>query len=129
MGFLAQELSDEEKQWTIAEFFVENQWSKELVRAMDDLGIHALDSDKKMGVLSGGERFKYRFLSLLAQNPDVLLLDEPTNDLDIQTMEWLEEFIQQTSLPVLYVSHDETFIANTANGILHLKLEMARRLE
>ncbi|TQK63861.1 ABC transporter family protein [Brevibacillus sp. AG162] len=67
MGFLSQELSDEERQMTIADFFAENQWSKELVRAMDDFDIHVLDSDKKMGVLSGGERFKYRFLSLLAR--------------------------------------------------------------
>ncbi|NTU18917.1 ABC-F family ATP-binding cassette domain-containing protein [Brevibacillus sp. HB1.2] len=128
MGFLSQELSDEEKQMTIADFFAENQWTKELVRAMDDLGIHALYSDKRMGVLSGGERFKYRFLSLLAQKPDVLLLDEPTNDLDIQTMEWLEEFIQQTAIPVIYVSHDETFIANTANGILHMELTKRKQV-
>ncbi|WP_048032936.1 hypothetical protein [Brevibacillus brevis] len=73
MGFLAQELSNEEKQMTIADFFAENYWSKELVRAMDDLGIHELDSAKKMGVLSGGERFKYRFLSLLAKKPDLIL--------------------------------------------------------
>ncbi|WJQ84555.1 ATP-binding cassette domain-containing protein [Brevibacillus brevis] len=128
MGFLSQELSDEEKQRSIADFFTENQWTKELVRAMDDLGIHALDSDKRMGVLSGGERFKYRFLSLLAQKPDVLLLDEPTNDLDIQTIEWLEGFIQQTTIPVLYVSHDETFIANTANGILHMELTRRKQV-
>ncbi|MFI8712250.1 ATP-binding cassette domain-containing protein [Brevibacillus brevis] len=128
MGFLSQELSDEEKQRSIADFFTENQWTKELVRAMDDLGIHALDSDKRMGVLSGGERFKYRFLSLLAQKPDVLLLDEPTNDLDIQTIEWLEAFIQQTAIPVLYVSHDETFIANTANGILHMELTKRKQV-
>ncbi|WP_254456963.1 ATP-binding cassette domain-containing protein [Brevibacillus sp. HB2.2] len=49
MGFLSQELSEEEKQRSIADFFTENQWTKELVRAMDDLGIHALDSDKRMG--------------------------------------------------------------------------------
>ncbi|MBH0329026.1 ABC transporter ATP-binding protein [Brevibacillus brevis] len=128
MGFLSQELSDKEKQRSIADFFTENQWTKELVRAMDDLGNHVLDSDKRMGVLSGGERFKYRFLSLLAQKPDVLLLDEPTNDLDIQTIEWLEEFIQQTAIPVLYVSHDETFIANTANGILHMELTKRKQV-
>ncbi|MGG3241131.1 ATP-binding cassette domain-containing protein [Brevibacillus formosus] len=128
IGFLSQELSDEEKQMTVADFFAENQWTKELVRAMDDFGIHALDSDKKLGVLSGGERFKYRILSLLAQKHDVLLLDEPTNDLDIQTMEWLEEFIQQTAIPVLYVSHDETFIANIANGILHMELTKRKQV-
>lgn len=64
MGFLSQELSDEEKQMTIADFFAENHWSKRTCE---------LDSDKKMGVLSGGERFKYRFLSLLVQKPDLIL--------------------------------------------------------
>lgn len=113
LGFLSQELTDEEKQITITDYFIENK--------MNDFGIESLISEKKIGVLSGGERFKYRFLQLLALDPDILLLDEPTNDLDIQTMEWLEVFIQQTTRPILLVSHDETFISNTANGIIHME--------
>nr|WP_036692375.1 ATP-binding cassette domain-containing protein [Paenibacillus tyrfis] len=62
-----------------------------------NLGIDSLVSEKKLGVLSGGERFKYRFLRLLALDPDILLLDEPTNDLDIRTMEWLEVFIREAA--------------------------------
>ncbi len=62
------------------------------------------------------------FLKLLALNPAVLLLDEPTNDLNIGTIEWLEKFIQQTSIPVMFLSHDETFISNTANAIIHIEL-------
>ncbi|WP_231506470.1 ATP-binding cassette domain-containing protein [Paenibacillus sp. UNC451MF] len=87
----------EEKQMTIIDFFKENNWNKGLLKAMDDFGIESLVSEKKIGFLSGGERFKYRFLQLLALDPDVLLLEEPTNDLDIQTMEWLEVFIQKTT--------------------------------
>ncbi|WP_152393232.1 ATP-binding cassette domain-containing protein [Paenibacillus guangzhouensis] len=128
LGFLSQELTDEEKEMSITEFFTENNWNKTLLKAMDDLDVESLISDKKMGVMSGGERFRYRFLQLLARNPDVLLLDEPTNDLDIRTMEWLEGFIQQTSLPVLLVSHDETFIANTANGIIHMELTKRKQV-
>ncbi|WP_312112867.1 ATP-binding cassette domain-containing protein [Brevibacillus reuszeri] len=120
-GFLSQELTDAEKQMTITDLFRENNWNKQLLQAMDDFGISSLVSEKQLGVLSGGERFKYRFLQLLASDPDVLLLDEPTNDLDLQTMEWLEQFINQTTIPVLFVSHDETFIANTANGIIHME--------
>jgi ATPase subunit of ABC transporter with duplicated ATPase domains len=55
------------------------------------------------------------------QNPDVLLLDEPTNDLDIETLEWLEEFIVNSNRPILFISHDETLLEGTANIILHLE--------
>ena len=121
LGFLSQELTADEKNMTITDLFKENNWNKNLLQAMDDFGISSLVSDKQLVFLSGGERFKYRFLQLLASDPDVLLLDEPTNDLDLQTMEWLEGFIQETTIPVLFVSHDETFITNTANGIIHME--------
>jgi ATPase subunit of ABC transporter with duplicated ATPase domains len=55
------------------------------------------------------------------EEPDILLLDEPTNDLDIQTLQWLEGFISESRIPVLYVSHDETLIENTANVIIHME--------
>ncbi|WP_369595865.1 ATP-binding cassette domain-containing protein [Lysinibacillus pakistanensis] len=122
LGYLSQELSAQEKKLTITELFSENNWTKELLKAMDDFRIDSFASDKRIGDLSGGERFKYRFLKLLALNPAVLLLDEPTNDLNIGTIEWLEKFIQQTSIPVMFLSHDETFISNTANAIIHIEL-------
>ena len=50
-----------------------------------------------------------------------MFLDEPTNDLDIETLEWLENFINKTKKPIIYVSHDETLLSNTANIILHLE--------
>ncbi|WP_230874964.1 ATP-binding cassette domain-containing protein [Lysinibacillus cavernae] len=122
LGYLSQELSAQEKMQTITELFLENNWNKELLQAMEDFRIESFVSDKRIGDFSGGERFKYRFLKLLAMDPDILLLDEPTNDLDINTIEWLEKFIQQTSIPVVFVSHDETFIRQTANAIIHIEL-------
>lgn len=95
---------------------------------MDDFGVESFISDQKIGDFSGGERFKYRFLNLLAKNPDVLLLDEPTNDLDIGTIEWLERFIQKTTMPVIFISHDETFISNTANAIIHMELTKRQQI-
>ncbi len=59
------------------------------------------------------------------EQPDVLLLDEPSNDLDLETLEWLETFLNTCGLPVMYVSHDETLIENTANVVIHL--EQVRR--
>lgn len=77
--------------------------------------------NQTMNTLSGGEKVKIRLLKLLLNEPDILFLDEPTNDLDIETLEWLENFINQTNKPIIYVSHDETLLANTANMILHLE--------
>jgi len=128
LGYLSQELSAQEKKLTITELFSENNWNKELLKAMDDFRIDSFVSDKRIGDFSGGERFKYRFLKLLAMSPDVLLLDEPSNDLDIDTIEWLETFILQTSIPVIFVSHDETFINNTANAIIHIELTNRKQI-
>ncbi|MBQ6802743.1 MAG: ABC-F family ATP-binding cassette domain-containing protein, partial [Oscillospiraceae bacterium] len=58
---------------------------------------------------------------VLAKRPDMLLLDEPSNDIDIETLEWLENFINSCGLPVLYISHDETLLENTANMIIHME--------
>ncbi|MBR4691713.1 MAG: ABC-F family ATP-binding cassette domain-containing protein [Oscillospiraceae bacterium] len=76
---------------------------------------------QKLGSLSGGEKVKAQLARLLLGEPDVLLLDEPTNDLDLPTLRWLEGFLRDTRLPVLYISHDETLIENTANVILHME--------
>lgn len=73
-----------------------------------------------INTLSGGEKVKIGILKLLLEENDILFLDEPTNDLDIETLEWLEEFILKFNGPVIYVSHDETLLSRTANMILHL---------
>jgi len=58
---------------------------------------------------------------LLLANPDILILDEPTNDLDIETLEWLEDFIINYKKPIIYISHDEELLEKTANAILHIE--------
>lgn len=90
---------------------------------LDRLGLETetLFSDRPIGSFSGGEKVKLLLARLLMDEPDVLLLDEPTNDLDIETLEWLEGFLRTTRLPVMYVSHDETLIENTANVIVHME--------
>lgn len=80
-----------------------------------------LDEDLFVKNLSGGQKVKLQILKLLILNPDVMLLDEPTNDIDLQTLEWLEHFIISLKIPVIYVSHDEMLLANTANVIVHLE--------
>ena len=76
---------------------------------------------RAMATLSGGERVKLRLALLLLEGPDVLLLDEPSNDLDVDTLEWLEGFLLSCPVPVLYISHDETLLAATANLVIHLE--------
>ena len=78
-------------------------------------------SKQTMGSLSGGERVKAQLCRILMEEPDILLLDEPTNDLDLDALLWLESFLQETRLPVLYISHDETLIENTASVIIHME--------
>lgn len=71
--------------------------------------------------LSGGERIKLQLIDLLIDEPDLLLMDEPSNDLDIETSQWLERFIQASPLAIVYVSHDELLLSRTATHILHLE--------
>lgn len=53
--------------------------------------------------------------------PDLLLLDEPSNDLDFDSLIFLESFLKETSIPVLFVSHDQRLLENVSNGIIHLQ--------
>lgn len=78
------------------------------------------DESKKISEYSGGEIVKLGLVKILMRNPDILLLDEPTNDLDLETIFFLEDFIQNESRPILFISHDEILLENTANGIIHL---------
>ena len=83
------------------------------------------DETRPMGTLSGGERVKVQLAALLLSRCDILLLDEPSNDLDIETLEWLSGFMNAFPGAVLYISHDEVLLEETANLIVHL--EQVRR--
>lgn len=80
-----------------------------------------IQSQLTIETLSGGEKIKLQLLVLVMNEPDIYLLDEPSNDLDLDSLEWLESFIQDLDAPVLFVSHDETLIQNCANGLIHLE--------
>ena len=77
-------------------------------------------SDKKIGILSGGEKRRVALCRLLLQKPDILLLDEPTNHLDAATVAWLEHHLKNYSGTIIAVTHDRYFLDNVAGWILEL---------
>ncbi|MDE5694490.1 MAG: energy-dependent translational throttle protein EttA [Alistipes sp.] len=97
-----------------------NGWELDsiLERAMDAL--RCPEADQKISVLSGGERRRVALCRLLLQQPDVLLLDEPTNHLDAESIDWLEQHLQQYKGTVIAVTHDRYFLDNVAGWILEL---------
>lgn len=128
LGYLPQELPIEDKQKTICEYFMEEpvfleQSPKELSKLAGRFHMpkDIFYEQQKLETLSGGEKVKIQMMRLLLSEPTVLLLDEPSNDLDIETLEWLEEMIVGWPYIVIYISHDETLIERTANMVIHME--------
>lgn len=128
MGYLPQELTAADKDKSVYEFFSEipqffDKSPKELAEYASKMHVSEdfFYYDRKMSSLSGGEKIKAQIIRLIMQKPTVLLLDEPSNDIDIGTLEWLEEFINGWEKIVLYISHDETLIEKTANMVVHIE--------
>ena len=126
IGYLEQSISNDKLDKSVYEFlFIDDtDYYDKINNLYKYLEIISLTDDilkQEIRTLSGGEKVKISILKLLLNEYDILFLDEPTNDLDIETLEWLEKFINNTSKPIMYVSHDETLLANTANMILHLE--------
>ena len=103
------ELLDQHDAWNL---------DTKLERAMDAL--RCPDGDALVANLSGGERRRTALCRLLLQEPDILLLDEPTNHLDAESVEWLEQHLQQYKGTVIAVTHDRYFLDHVAGWILEL---------
>ncbi len=132
MGYLPQELSFEEKSLPVCAY-MEGACGfyalspREINETAQRLGLSPslFEEARPLETFSGGERVKVQLAGLLLSRCDILLLDEPSNDLDIETLEWLSGFMNAFPGAVLYISHDEVLLEETADIIIHL--EQVRR--
>ena len=95
-------------------------YEAEIERTLTGLGFERSDFERPTSEFSGGWRMRIELAKILLQKPDVLLLDEPTNHLDIESIQWLEQFLAQSSSAVVLVSHDRAFINNVSNRTLEI---------
>ena len=97
-----------------------DNYEAEIERTLSGLGFVRTDLERPTSEFSGGWRMRIELAKILLQKPDVLLLDEPTNHLDIESIQWLEQFLAQSSSAVMLVSHDRAFINNVTNRTLEI---------
>lgn len=95
-------------------------YEAEIERMLCGLGFLRTDLERPTSEFSGGWRMRIELAKILLSKPDVLLLDEPTNHLDIESIQWLEQFLAQSSGSVVLVSHDRAFINNVTNRTLEI---------
>ena len=129
IGYLPQMIDEEKLNLSISELL-----NKEIDYSLLDykkyylyIDMFHLDEDKllsneiKVKSLSGGERIKLFLLIELMKEPTTLLLDEPSNDLDLSSLNLLEELIKNIDIPVMFISHDESLLSKCANKIIHIE--------
>ncbi|MBR4344308.1 MAG: ABC-F family ATP-binding cassette domain-containing protein [Lachnospiraceae bacterium] len=128
LGYLPQELSEQEKGKTVCEYFMDasgflDKTPKELSKLANDFHVEPefYYREQTMQTLSGGERVKAQMMRILIDDSTILMLDEPSNDIDIETLELMEKLINSWDHAVLFISHDETLIENTANRVIHFE--------
>jgi ATP-binding cassette subfamily F protein 3 len=94
----------------------------EIEKNLLGLGFLRSDFDRQCSEFSGGWRMRIELAKILLQTPDILLLDEPTNHLDIESIQWLESFLANTSSAILLVSHDKAFMDGVTNRTIEISL-------
>ncbi len=97
-------------------------FEEDVEKALLGLGFKRSDFDRQTSEFSGGWRMRIELAKLLLQSPDVLLLDEPTNHLDIESIGWLEDFIINSPMAVVLISHDRKFVDNITTRTIEVTL-------
>lgn len=128
IGYLPQSLPSEYKNMTSLAYLY-HKLSYEsvdynlLYRYMSEFALpdDILAEDRPMASLSGGEKIKFILLVEMLKYPSIFLFDEPSNDLDYESLLWLENFMEDLQIPLIFVSHDTNLLRRVANRIIHLE--------
>lgn len=141
IGYIPQSINSYYLDKTVEEFFITDDSSfeinyeiynkiYEIEKLLDKFKLDKsiLINDIKVSSLSGGEKIKIQLIKILINRPKLYLFDEPTNDLDIETLEFLTNFMSGIKEPLIFISHDETLLSNVSNMILHLE-QIKRKTE
>lgn len=107
-----------EKYYSIEEI----NFDAEVEKTLAGLGFLRSDFSRPTSEFSGGWRMRIELAKILLQKPDLILLDEPTNHMDIDSIQWLEEFLTQNAKAVIVISHDKTFVDNLTNRTIEITM-------
>lgn len=132
IGYIPQMINEFYLDKTVEEFFLfeESTLEKnyemynkiyEIERLLNKLKLNTEILNIKVSSLSGGEKIKIQLIKVMLKNPKLYLFDEPTNDLDISSLKFLDDFMNEIKEPLIFVSHDESLLSNVSNMILHLE--------
>lgn len=132
LAYIPQHLPEELKKKSLQDYFFLESTDLDysiLYRLAEELHFDSdrFASNQEIGNLSGGEALKIQLIHELAKPFEILFLDEPSNDLDLETVNWLKGQIQKTRQTVIFISHDEDFLSQTADTIIHLRLVKHRK--
>ena len=132
LAYIPQKLPEDLKKKTLHDYFFLDSADLDysiLYRLAEELHFDSdrFASDQEIGSLSGGEALKIQLIHEFAKPFEILFLDEPSNDLDIEMVDWLKKQIHKTRQTVIFISHDEDFLSQTADTIIHLRLVKHRK--
>jgi len=132
LAYIPQKLPEDLKKKTLHDYFFLDSADLDysiLYRLAEELHFDSdrFASDQEIGSLSGGEALKIQLIHEFAKPFEILFLDEPSNDLDIEMVDWLKKQIHKTRQTVIFISHDEDFLSQTADTIIHLRLIKHRK--
>lgn len=103
------------------------QYEADLRSILHGFRFHDYDYGTRISTLSGGQKTRLALAKLLLTKPDILILDEPTNHLDIETLSWLEQYLQSYTGAILIVSHDRYFLDKTVNQVYEMSRHKIRK--
>ncbi len=100
----------------------EVNYDAEVEKVLKGLGFSRADFSRQTSEFSGGWRMRIELAKILLQNPDLILLDEPTNHMDIESIQWLEDFLVNSAKAVIVISHDRAFVDNITNRTIEVTM-------